>query len=140
MKIMASRLSRIVAISVVASLVATCGLPRVGPNKREIYAGSVLKQGDAFIVAVNPRVTRATAVAPALGFSTKFKNAGVVGSDTIRSGDRLGLQIYENVDDGLLAVPLPFWTKSKLIAPDLYSFLMLVVLRLPETRLKAFAV
>ncbi|MDG1531933.1 MAG: polysaccharide biosynthesis/export family protein [Paracoccaceae bacterium] len=104
MKIMASRLSRIVAISVVASLVATCGVPRVGPNKREIYAGSVLKQGDAFIVAVNPRVTRATAVAPALGFSTKFKNAGVVGSDTIRSGDRLGLQIYENVDDGLLSV------------------------------------
>jgi len=104
MKIMASRVSRMVAISIIASLVATCGLPRVGPNKREIYAGSVLKKGDAFIVAVNPRVTRATAIAPALGFSEKFKNAGMVGSDTIRPGDRLGLQIYENVDDGLLSV------------------------------------
>ncbi len=48
-------------------VLASCGLPRVGPNKREIFAGSVQRQGDAFIVAVNDRVTRATAVVPALG-------------------------------------------------------------------------
>ncbi|QIE47458.1 polysaccharide export protein [Pseudohalocynthiibacter aestuariivivens] len=85
-------------------MVASCGiLPQVGPNKRQIYSGSVQRSGDAYVVSVNDRVTRATAVQPALGFSDKFKNAGRLGSDTIRPGDTLGLTIWENVDDGLLA-------------------------------------
>ncbi len=92
-----------VALFLLATTIAGCGLPRSGPSKGEIYRGSTQKQGDAFIVSVNDRVTRATAVVPALGFSESFKNAGVVGSDTIRPGDTLGLTIYENVDDGLLA-------------------------------------
>ncbi|WP_372603171.1 polysaccharide biosynthesis/export family protein [Actibacterium sp.] len=100
---MASRGARILALIALATTVASCGLPRSGPNKREIYQGSVQKEGDAFIVTVNDRVTRATAVLPALGFSSKFLKAGVVGSDTIRPGDTLGLTIYENVDDGLLS-------------------------------------
>jgi polysaccharide export outer membrane protein len=84
-------------------MVGACGLPRSGPNKAEIYKGSVLKEGDAFIVTVNARVTRATAVTPALGFSSAFQNAGVVGSDVISPGDVLGLTIFENVkDDPLL--------------------------------------
>ena len=83
--------------------VAGCGLPRTGPNKAEIFKGSVLKEGDAFIVTVNPRVTRATSVAPALGFGSNFRNAGVVGSDTISAGDTLSLTVFENVkDDPLL--------------------------------------
>ncbi|QYX58630.1 polysaccharide biosynthesis/export family protein [Roseovarius sp. SCSIO 43702] len=84
-------------------MVSSCGLPRVGPNKKEIYAGSVQRSGDAFVISVNDRVTRATAVQPALGFSEEFRNAGRLGSDTIRPGDTLGLTIWENVDDGLLA-------------------------------------
>ncbi|MDO6728864.1 polysaccharide biosynthesis/export family protein [Marinovum sp. 2_MG-2023] len=84
-------------------MVASCGLPRSGPNKREIFSGSVQQQGDAFVVSVNDRVTRATGVVPALGFSESFKNAQVIGSDMIRPGDTLGLTIWENVDDGLLA-------------------------------------
>ncbi|MEO0865608.1 MAG: polysaccharide biosynthesis/export family protein, partial [Pseudomonadota bacterium] len=67
------------------------------------FAGSVQREGDAFVVSVNDRVTRATAVTPALGFSDAFINAGIIGSDTIRPGDILGLTIWENVDDGLLA-------------------------------------
>jgi polysaccharide export outer membrane protein len=86
-----------------ASLLASCGLPRVGPDKDEIFSGSVQREGDAFVVAVNDRVTRATAVVPALGFSSALKNAGIQGADTIRPGDTLGLTIWENVDDGLLA-------------------------------------
>ena len=83
--------------------VAGCGLPRSGPSKGEIFKGSVLKEGDAFVVTVNPRVTRATAVVPALGFGSNFRNAGVVGSDTISAGDTLSLTIFENVkDDPLL--------------------------------------
>jgi polysaccharide export outer membrane protein len=37
-----------------------------------------------------------------LGFSAGFRDAAVVGPDTIRAGDTLGLTIWENVDDGLL--------------------------------------
>ncbi|WP_390915266.1 polysaccharide biosynthesis/export family protein [Pseudosulfitobacter sp. SM2401] len=85
------------------AVVSSCGLPQVGPNKRQIYKGSVQQEGDAFIVSVNDRVTRATAITPALGFSTAFKNAGTLGSDTIRPGDVLGLTVWENVDDGLLS-------------------------------------
>lgn len=84
-------------------LTASCGLPRSGPNKRELFAGSVMRQGDAFVVKVNDFVTRATAVQPALGFTSSFINAGQIGSDTIRPGDTLSLTIWENVDDGLLA-------------------------------------
>ncbi len=103
MKHSPSRWARSVALLAAVSILASCGLPRVGPNKREIFAGSVQREGDAFIVAVNDRVTRATAVVPALGFSDAFKTAGIVGSDTIRPGDTLGLTVWENVDDGLLA-------------------------------------
>ncbi len=83
--------------------ISACGLPRTGPNKNEIYKGSVLKEGDAFIITVNSTVTRATAVVPALGFGSSFTSAGVVGSDTISAGDTLGLTVFENVkDDPLL--------------------------------------
>ena len=103
MKISASRWAKCAALLALVGVLSSCGLPRVGPNKREIFQGSVQKQGDAFIVSVNDRVTRATAVVPALGFTPGFLNAGQIGSDTIRPGDTLGLTIYENVDDGLLA-------------------------------------
>lgn len=97
------RWARPIAMLAALTLAASCGLPKVGPNKRQIYAGSVQQEGDAFIVSVNDRVTRATAVVPALGFSQAFQNAGQLTSDTIRPGDVLGLTIWENVDDGLLA-------------------------------------
>ncbi|SDW19304.1 polysaccharide export outer membrane protein [Litoreibacter albidus] len=103
MKNLGPKATKIVAFTLVAVMAASCGLPKSGPGKRQIFAGSVQKQGDAFIVSVNSRVTRATAVQPVLGFTDNFINAGVVGSDIIRPGDTLGLAIWENVDDGLLA-------------------------------------
>lgn len=102
MKSMASRGARLVALLVVVTLVATCGLPRTGPNRRELFAGSVQRHGDAFVVSVNDRVLRATALVEALGFSSAFINAGQLGSDTIRPGDTLSLSIWENVTDPLL--------------------------------------
>ncbi|MDF1717081.1 MAG: polysaccharide export protein [Antarcticimicrobium sp.] len=103
MKPVTFRWAKPVALLAAFALLASCALPRVGPNKREIFAGSVQKEGDAFVVSVNDRVTRATAVVPALGFSQAFQSAGRLTSDTIRPGDILGLTIWENVDDGLLA-------------------------------------
>jgi len=99
------RLARGFAAVAALSIVAACGLPRMGPNKQEIFAGSVLRDGDAFVLTVDDRVNRIAGVTPALGFSAAFENAGVLGSDTIQPGDVLGLTIWENVDDGLLVPP-----------------------------------
>jgi len=86
-------------------LTTSCGLPRSGPNKQEIYAGSVLREGDAFVLVVDDRVNQIAGVTQALGFTSQFLNAGVVGSDTVHAGDTLMLQVWENVSDGLLAGP-----------------------------------
>lgn len=105
MKITGSAWVKIVALTAAVAVVGSCGLPRSGPNKREIFAGSVLKKGDAFVLTVNDHVTRTTAVMPALGFSKAFKNANSIGPDTIRAGDVLGLTVWENVSDPLLGAP-----------------------------------
>jgi polysaccharide export outer membrane protein len=102
-KISAVKGAKGLALAILVVALGSCGLPRSGPNKKEIFQGSVLKKGDAFIVAVNSRVTRATAISPALGFGSNFRNAGVIGSDTISAGDTLALTVFENVkDDPLL--------------------------------------
>ncbi|MFN7225076.1 MAG: polysaccharide biosynthesis/export family protein [Paracoccaceae bacterium] len=103
MKVLTSRGAKALCLAALVASLAACSLPRSGPNKAEIFKGSVLKEGDAFIVSVNQRVTRATAVMPSFGFSSAFLNAGVVGSDTLNPGDTLALTIFENVrDDPLL--------------------------------------
>lgn len=103
MSVTIPRRTLVLGLSAVLLGTASCGLPRPGPNRREIFAGSVMRKGDAFVVTVDDHVARATAVQPALGFSSSFQSAGVVGSDTINPGDTLQLTIWENVDDGLLA-------------------------------------
>jgi polysaccharide biosynthesis/export protein len=98
-----SRGAKALTLVAVVGVVAGCSLPRSGPNKREIFAGSVLEQGDAFVVTVNSRVTNATSVVPAFGFGSDFRNADALGSDTINPGDVLVLTVFENVrDDPLL--------------------------------------
>lgn len=95
--------ARLAALIALAVAVASCTLPRSGPNKQEIFSGSVQRKGDAFIVSINDRVIKYTSVAPLIDFSSSFKRVGKVGADTIRAGDTLGLSIWENVTDGLLA-------------------------------------
>jgi len=92
-----------VALCVSSSILASCGLPRSGPTRNEIFDSSIQQQGNAYIVSVDDRVTEVTEFRPPLGFSSQLIHAKVVGSDTIRPGDTLGLTIWENVDDGLLA-------------------------------------
>lgn len=84
-------------------LVSACALPRSGPNKGEIFDGAVERGGNTQVIYVNDHVTRAANFAPSYGFSNSFRAAGQVGADEIRAGDVLGLSIWENVDDGLLA-------------------------------------
>lgn len=102
MKILTLRFAKGAALVVTLGLVAACGLPSSGPNKANIFSGSVMEQGDAFVLTVDDRVNRIASVTPALGFAAGFRNASVSGSDTINAGDVLGLTIWENVEDGLL--------------------------------------
>jgi len=61
-----------------------------------------MEDGDAFVLLVDDRVNLVAGVTPALGFAAGFRDAGSLGSDTIRAGDVLGLTIWENVRDPLL--------------------------------------
>ena len=102
MKSVGFRLAKSVALAAALAFVVSCGLPRSGPTKREIFAVSVMRDGDAFVLLVDDRVNLVASVTPALGFSAGFRNASELGSDTIRAGDILGLTIWENVRDPLL--------------------------------------
>ncbi|WP_367646390.1 polysaccharide biosynthesis/export family protein [Ruegeria arenilitoris] len=92
-------------LSLVAAigLLTACQLPKAGPNKTEILAGSTVNGGNAHVVEVDDRVAHVTSAVPQFGFPPAFRSAQSVTSDTIRPGDVLGLTIWENVDDGLLA-------------------------------------
>lgn len=96
------RLAKGVAMLAATLVVSSCGLPRSGPDKTEVMTGSIKSQGNAFVVPVTDRINRIAGTPAALGFSDSFRDAGQLGSDTIRPGDTLGLTIWENVDDGLL--------------------------------------
>lgn len=82
---------------------AACGLPESGPTRGQIESSSVSRGGDAYLVPVDDEVARETAVFNNLGFSSNFLNADELSPDTIRAGDVLGLTIWENVAEGLLA-------------------------------------
>ena len=101
-KSLRSRLVKGTALTIALAILASCGLPRSGPNKSEIFAGSVLEDGNAFVLLVDDRVNLVANVTPTLDFSEGFRNAAEIGSDTIRPGDTLGLTIWENVRDPLL--------------------------------------
>ncbi len=97
-----SRRANALALGVLVAGLAACTVPRPGPNMNEIFAGSVLREGDSFIVAVGDRVNRAANVPMALGFSDALRNARLLGGDTIRTGDTVAVTVYENVPEGLL--------------------------------------
>lgn len=103
MNIKSSKGTKWAALLLSATILAGCALPRFGPTKDEIFDGSVQRVGDAFVVSVDNHVNKTASYTPPLGFSRELINAGILGSDTVSPGDTLGLQIYENVDDGLIA-------------------------------------
>lgn len=103
MQFFPTRWIRKVTLFATVAILAACQLPKSGPNKTEILAGSVQNGGNAFVVEVNDFVAKTTAAVPQYGFSQAFRGAQNITSDTIRPGDVLGLTIWENVDDGLLS-------------------------------------
>ena len=92
----------VIAVLALVLGVSACGLPRPGPNKREIMQSAADAKGDSIVINVNAHVAKVTSEIPSLGFPASFESAGMVGSDDIRPGDTLALTIWENVDDGLL--------------------------------------
>jgi len=112
-------------IALVTSLVtlAACQLPKAGPSKNEILAGSVSNGGNAFVVEVDDRVSQATSSVPQFGFSSSFTSAASLTADTVRPGDVLGLTIWENVDDGLLAGEVGSSTALEQVQVDSEGFI-----------------
>jgi len=96
------RRAAIAALAILALGLAACGQPRPGPTAQEIFAGSVLREGDAYIVAVGRAVNRALDIPEARGFSDALRRGQVMGSDTVRVGDVITVSIFENVPEGLL--------------------------------------
>lgn len=101
-----SRAGRLAALAIAVSAAASCALlPAAGPTRNQLFAGSVQREGDAFVVEVTPRVTAVTATVPSLGFPPGLVSATPAATELIRPGDTLTLTVYENVPDGLLAGP-----------------------------------
>jgi polysaccharide export outer membrane protein len=100
--ILMRRLSWGVTALLAIAILASCGLPRTGPTRNEILSGSVMREGDAYVLTVDDRVNMIAGATATLGFSDSFRNAGLVGSDTIQPGDILSVAVWENINDGLL--------------------------------------
>ena len=93
------------ALAAFVGLAVACTPPRSGPNMEEIFSGSILREGDAYIVAVNRAVSRTASQVPSMGFSRALQQGALLGGDTIQAGDTITLNIFENVAEGLLAGP-----------------------------------
>ncbi len=102
MKTMSIRMTKIVAVAVLVSLVGACGLPRPGPKKTEIINVNLDERSNTEIVEVTEAVTRAIALPADTGFPDALVRGASAAPDTIRAGDTLSFTIYENVDDGVL--------------------------------------
>ncbi len=98
-----SGILRSISILSLIFALSACALPRSGPTKSEITAGSIEKGGDVRIVQLNEQIAEASRSMESLGFSSSFLNAGPRLADLIARGDTLSVTVWENVDNGLLA-------------------------------------
>jgi polysaccharide export outer membrane protein len=95
------RMAQRVLCAFLVLVLASCGLPRSGPNKAEILAVGEDQSVQAHIVPVSERVTQVIPQPPTLRFPNSFVNAGIFTPDIIRPGDTLSFTIYETIDEGL---------------------------------------
>jgi polysaccharide biosynthesis/export protein len=94
---------RSLALIAAVVAIASCDAPRDGPTMNEIFEGSVLRSGDAHIIAVNRAVAQVANRPTTLGFSHNLQAGAILNTDTIRPGDIVSLNIYENVPEALIA-------------------------------------
>lgn len=85
-----------------AAALSGCIMPRSGPTAGQIKAGTEDPALDMHVVEVTPAIAAASRANDALGFDSAFVNAPVLSPDTIRPGDTVSVQVWENVDAGLL--------------------------------------
>ena len=102
MSVTTKTLGRIAALLACVAM-ASCGVPSAGPTANEIFRGSVMRDGDAHIIAVTKRVSQIANRPETLGFSHALRSGAILGGDTIRPGDVITLNVFENVPEGLLA-------------------------------------
>jgi polysaccharide biosynthesis/export protein len=86
-----------------AAALAGCGImPRSGPSAGQIRGSGEDPALDMHVVEVTPSIAAASRSPEALGFDSAFLTAGVLSPDTISPGDTVSVQVWENVDTGLL--------------------------------------
>ena len=102
-----NHLSRIVRgsalLGAAALVLSACALPRSGPSRSEIMAGSDPMKGNINIIEVTDSIAMAAKSVTPLGFGSDFLNAAASRADRIAPGDVLSVTVWENVDNGLLA-------------------------------------
>ncbi|HRO10784.1 polysaccharide biosynthesis/export family protein [Amaricoccus sp.] len=94
------RIALACALALLATL-AGCTVPRSGPTASDILSGG--EELGMHVVTVTPAIAETTRIDQRLGFGPEFTNAPVVSPDTIRAGDLVSVNVWENVDTGLLA-------------------------------------
>ncbi len=98
-----SRLMRFCLALVAVSFVASCGLPRNGPNRDEVTAIPEESFGLTFeVVPVTPEVARITRVDETSGFDVSLATMREEPTQLIADGDIMSITVWENIDEGLL--------------------------------------
>ena len=93
---------KVAVAGLVIAALSGCALPRSGPSKQQLLAGSTERKGDALVVVIDQDVIAKTKYTKKLSFGPAFRNAGSINTDVIRSGDQLLLTVYETVQAGVL--------------------------------------
>jgi polysaccharide export outer membrane protein len=93
------RRSSVAFLVPLAFLIAACALPRSGPSREEIVGAEVLSGEGAIILDVTADVARITRPSSLAGFGGDFRSEAALSPDIVNPGDRLNLQIFENVRD-----------------------------------------
>jgi len=89
--------------TVLLAVLASCGLPRGGPNKAELLNAGGEQAIPTYVVTVDERVTQTLPAAPKTAFPTSFVKAPALTPGRIRPGDTLKFTIFENIDDGIFS-------------------------------------
>lgn len=85
------------------SLVASCGLPRAGPDRDEVIAPVPDDVGLNFnIIPVTPNVSRITRLDERSGFDVSLVDTPEEPTQLIAVGDVMSITVWENIDEGLL--------------------------------------